>query len=200
MNRAACVPLIGAAILASAIPTSPGLAAPPEAPATVSVTPDPQGSSGIVHGQVDINAPPETVWKVMVDCARLPQLMVDVKSCRVLQRDPAGRWDMREQISKGSILPSVRIVMRSDFDEPRSVKFHRTDGDFKVLEGQWLLEPLDGGARTRVLYESRMTAPFAAPGPIVRAILRRDMPKTLDNLRTASESAPQTARIAETRP
>ena len=128
-----------------------------EAPPTVSVEPDPQGASGVIHAQVDINAPPQVVWAVMVDCARVPKLMVNVKYCHVLQRDPAGRWDLREQVTKSSLLPGVRTVMHSDYDAPHTVEFHRTDGDFKVLDGEWRLEPLDGGARTRVIYESRMS-------------------------------------------
>ena len=189
MTHVACAPLVGMALLALAVPAT---ATPAETAATVEVSPDPRGASGLIHAQVDINATPETVWKVMVDCARVPDLMVNVKYCKVLQRDPAGHWDLREQVTRASLLPGVRTVMHSDYDEPRSVKFHRTDGDFKILEGEWRLEPLDGGARTRVIYESRISAPFAAPGPIMRAVLRRDMPRTLDNLRDASEAKAMT--------
>jgi hypothetical protein len=121
----------------------------------------------------------------------VPKLMVNVQYCHVLQRDPGGRWDLREQVTRASLLPSVRTVMHSDYDEPRSVKFHRTDGDFKVLDGEWRLVPLDGGARTRVIYDSRMSSPFVAPSLIVRAVLRRDMPHTLNNLRDASEAQAQ---------
>jgi uncharacterized membrane protein len=167
-----------------------------EPPPVVSVQPDPQGASGLVHAEVDINAPPETVWKIMVDCDQTPKLMMNVKSCRVLQRDPGGRWDLREQITKGSLLPSVRIVMRSDYDEPRSVRFHRTDGDIKVLEGEWRLEALDGGARTRVIYDNRISAPFSAPGPIVRPLMRSDMTHTLNNLRNVCEIRASGPKVA----
>jgi ribosome-associated toxin RatA of RatAB toxin-antitoxin module len=156
-------------------------------PPQVDVHPDGPGV-GAVQAHVDINASPEVVWKVLVDCERVPQLMVGVKYCRVLQHDPAGRWDLREQVTHASLLPGVRTVIRSDYDEPSTVRFHRTDGDFKVLEGEWRLEALDGGARTRVSYQSRMSTPFSAPGPIVRAVLRSAMPRTLDNLRDACEA------------
>ena len=160
-----------------------------EPPATVTVAADPRGAAGIVHGQVDIAAPRSLVWLVLIDCARVPSLMVNVKYCRVLERDPAGRWDVREQATKASLLPGVRTVLRSDYAPPHTVVFHRTDGDFKVLEGEWRLEPIDGGAGTRVFYESRMSSPVAAPSFLVRAVLRSDLPKTLENLRTASEAA-----------
>lgn len=176
------------AALAAALPL---LAATPvfatEPAPIVSVTADPLGSAGVIHGQVDIAAPRALVWAIMIDCARAPVLMVNVKYCHVLSRDPAGRWDVREQVSKASLLPSVRIVMRSDYDAPHTVQFHRTDGDFKVLEGEWRLEPLDGGSGTRVFYLSRMSTPFAAPGFLMRAAIRSSLPATLENLRKASE-------------
>jgi len=168
-----------------ALAAAPAFAAEP-AP-IVSVTPDPLGAAGVIHGQVDIGAPRAVVWAIMTDCARTASLMINVKYCHVLQRDPAGRWDVREQVSKASLLPSVRVVMRSDFDAPHTVQFHRTDGDFKILEGEWRLEPLDGGGRTRVFYVSRMSAPFAAPGFLMRAALRTDLLATLVNLRKAGE-------------
>jgi uncharacterized membrane protein len=177
---------------AAALAALPWLAASPaiaaEAAPIVSVAPDPLGSAGVIHGQVDVDAPRAVVWAVMIDCARAPSLLVHVKSCQVLSRDPGGRWDVREQVTRASILPAVRVVMRSDYDAPHRVAFHRTDGDFKVLEGEWRLEPLDGGARTRVFYTSRMSAPFAAPGFLIRAALRTDMPTTLENLKKASET------------
>ena len=154
----------------------------------VSVTADPRGAAGVIHGQVDIAAPRTLVWSVMIDCARAAALMVNVKYCHVLSRDPAGHWDVREQVTRASLLPGVRIVMRSDYDAPHSVAFHRTDGDFKILEGEWRLEPLDGGTRTRVYYLSRMSAPFAAPAFLMRAAIRASLPATLENLRKASEA------------
>jgi len=170
----------------SALAAMPAFAAEP-AP-IVSVTPDAHGAAGVIHGQVDIDAPRAVVWSIMIDCARAAALMINVKYCHILQRDPAGRWDVREQATRASLLPSVRIVMHSDYDAPHTVQFHRIDGDFKVLEGEWRLEPLDGGARTRVFYESRMSSPFIAPGFVARAVLRADLPATLENLRKASEA------------
>jgi carbon monoxide dehydrogenase subunit G len=168
-----------------------GLAAPAAAsvPPQIQVTTDAATSAGVVHGAVEIDAPPAVVWRVIIDPANTARLMTGVKSCKVLQRDPAGRWDVREQVSKAGLLPSVRIVMRTDYLPTTLIRFHRTDGDVKVLDGEWRLTPLDGGTHTRVDYDSRVVSPFPAPAMIVRAILRKDMPQTLANLREASEAA-----------
>jgi hypothetical protein len=79
-------------------------------------------------------------------------------------------------------------VMRSDYQPYSLIRFHRTDGDIKQLDGQWRLAPLNGGSRTALTYDSRVTSPFPAPAVIVRSVLRRDMTQTLANLRDASEA------------
>ena len=143
----------------------------------------------VVAASDDIDAPPAVVWRMVVDPDSAVRMVANTKSCRVLQRDPAGRWDVREQVSKGGILPGVRVVIRSDYSPPYLVRFHRVDGDLKVLEGEWRLTPLDGGTRTHLAYASRLVSPFPAPAVIVRTVLRKDMPQTLANVRDASERA-----------
>ena len=143
---------------------------------------DPGGASGIIHAAVDIDAPPEVVWDLVVDCALAPYMAVNLKSCRVLGAAPNGSWDLREHVSRGPWPPSVRSVFRSDYDRPRSISFHRVGGDLRTLEGGWRLTPLAGG-RTRVQYECRVSAPFAVPGPIARMVLRRAAMRALLALR-----------------
>ena len=176
-------------VAALALIAAPALAAPGEPGAVVDVTSDGHGASGTVHGVVEIAAPRATVWRILVDCAGAHLLMVNLKSCRVTRENLAAHWDEREQISRGSLLPGIRTVVHSDYDAPRQVSFYRVSGDLKLLEGEWRLESLDGGTRTRVTYDSRITPSFIAPGPIVRAVLRHDMPLTLNNLRDACEAA-----------
>lgn len=154
----------------------------------VQVLPDPDGASGLIRGVVEVNASPEVVWQVLIDCGLAPRMVRSLKSCRILDRDPAGRWDVREHISRTGLLPSVRSVFRSDYDPPRRIHFYRVGGELKRLDGEWRLVPLDGGRRTRVLYENRASAPFSIPGPIARIALRRDVPEALTALRRQAEA------------
>jgi hypothetical protein len=151
--------------------------------AWLEVRPDPAGASGLMRAGLEIDAPPDTVWAVMLNCQLAPRMVSNLRSCRVLDRDPAGRWDIREEITRPMLLPPVRMVFRSDYDPPHGYAFHRTGGDLPVLEGEWRLQPLDGGRRTRVLYEGRAALPFAAPGPLARIVLRQEIAMALQGLK-----------------
>lgn len=135
------------------------------------------GGVGVIRAAIEIAAPPQTIWDVVVDCSLAPKMVADLKSCRVLDRDPAGRWDLREHISRAFPLPPVRSVFRSDYDPPRRVRMKKAGGEMRVLEGEWRLEPR--GDKTLVIYENRVALPFAVPPPIARAGLRRAVPKAL---------------------
>jgi uncharacterized membrane protein len=136
----------------------------------------------VILGAIDVPAPIEAVWAVITDCDLAPKMVASLKSCRIVERDPDGRWEVREQVSKGGLIPSVRSVFRSDFEKPRRIRFHRVGGDIAVLEGQWRLDPQPDG-EVRVTYENRVAAPFHVPGPIARAILRHVVPMALLALR-----------------
>lgn len=153
----------------------------------VEVRPDPDGYSGQVRAAIDIAASRETIWTLMLDCDAAIRMVANLKSCRVLERDPQGRFDVREQVSRAAFLPSVRSVYRSDYERPYRIRFHRTGGDMKVLEGEWRLEPRRDGVR--VTYDARAAAPFAVPGWIARAALRHDVPAALVALRGEAQAA-----------
>jgi len=147
----------------------------------VEVRPGPDGSSGVISAAIDVAAPEAVVWAVMTDCDLAPRMVPKLKSCRILERDPQGRWDIREEVTRATFTPSVRMVYREDFEPTHRMSFHRTGGDLKVFEGQWRLEP--HGDEVRVTYEAHVAAPFAVPGWVARLALRHDVPQALLALR-----------------
>jgi hypothetical protein len=147
----------------------------------------PQGV-GLIHGAVDIDAPPRVVWRVMTDCRETPKLIASADPCRVLSPGPG--WDVREQVTRGGLfLPTIHNIYHSEYQPFSLIRFHRVGGDLKVEEGEWRLEPLDGGRATRVIYVNRVAANILAPAVLVRAGLRNDTPKVLLNLRRESMAA-----------
>jgi hypothetical protein len=170
-------------------PTKEALAQAQAGKVWFTVTPDPQGAAALSRAVVDIDAPPAIVWKVMMDCSAAARIMPSNRGCRLLERDPGGKWNIREHIIKTPLMPKVRNVFREDLDPQRRMTITRLEGDMKVLAGDWRLEPLSGGKRTRVIQEMRMQPGFSAPAGLVRQFVRGEISAGMANLRTESEAA-----------
>jgi hypothetical protein len=184
--------LVAVAVLAAtrAMAWEPGTDAQPTlraGGAYADVDAEPEGV-GLIHGVVDIPAPPRVVWRVMTDCRETPKLIASAAPCRVLSSGPG--WDVREQVTRGGLfVPTIHNIYHSDYQPFTLIRFHKVGGDLKVEDGEWRLEPLNGGRATRVIYINRIAANILAPAALVRAGLRNDTPKVLMNLRRESMAA-----------
>lgn len=148
---------------------------------------DPDKVSARVEAAIDIAATPQQVWRTMTDCRNAYKLIDNLRSCRIVQGDMAKGWDVREHISKTAILPSSRVVFRSDYTPYSVIRFHLVEGDLKVEQGEWRLIPLRGGAATRVVYQNRLALNIAVPQGLLVDGLRKGMPKGMMKLRTLCE-------------
>lgn len=147
------------------------------------VSPDPDGTAGIVRGRVDIEAPPAVVWSVILDCRRARRMAPNVKSCKVVDRADDGSWDIREMVVAPPLVPKVRSVFRSSYEPVRRITFKCAGGDVKLCEGEWRLTPLPSGG-TRVHYTNRAASPYPAiPAGLTRDAMRNDMVRALKALR-----------------
>jgi uncharacterized membrane protein len=139
---------------------------------------------GQIQAAIDIAAPAKLVWTVMNDCNAVSKIVLSMTSCKILSADPRHNWDVREQITKGSLfVPTIRNVVRNDYQPYTLIRFRKAGGDLKEEEGEWRLEPLNGGVATRVIYVNRVAANITAPAPLVREGMKRDTAKVLVNLR-----------------
>ena len=151
---------------------------------------DPSGRGGAVRAMIDIAAPPQAVWSTILDCERAARMTPSVKRCTVLSRDAGGRAELREHVVKWSfLLPALHSTSRLTLEPYRRIAFRCEGGDIKDCEGQWRLEPLEGGKATRVTYENRATAPFGMPNGLAALAMRRDVPAALRALRRESVAA-----------
>jgi uncharacterized protein YndB with AHSA1/START domain len=150
----------------------------------VQVHVDEAEDAAAVAAAIDIRAAPEVVWAVMTDCERAPRFVPDLVSCRVLERDPAGAWDVREHmIDWAWFMPTIRNVFRSDYEPNRRLRFKRIAGDLMRSEGEWRLEPRDGGKATRLHYMALIAPSSLVPPSMALSSVRSDVPKVLEALR-----------------
>lgn len=149
----------------------------------VVLTPAPGDDATQIHAAIDIPAPPNVIWSIMTDCAHAVRFVPGLESCRVLERDPQGRWEIREhEISWMWFLPRVRSVFRADYDPPKRLQFRRIAGTLKRNDGEWRLTGLAGGG-TRVSYDAIIAVSIPVPDFMVEDALKRDIAKVLRQLK-----------------
>jgi hypothetical protein len=143
---------------------------------------DPDKVSARVQAAIDIPVSPEKVWRTMTDCKNSYRL-ANLKSCKILQGDMAKGWDVREHVTKGGLIPSMRIVFRSDYTAYTDIRFRLVEGDLKVQQGEWRLVSMKNGTATRLLYDNRLALNLAVPQNLLADGLKKSTPKALTNLR-----------------
>jgi uncharacterized protein YndB with AHSA1/START domain len=122
-------------------------------------------SAADVTATFDIAAAPDVVWKTLTDCEHATSFMPKLISCKILEKGPADRWEIREHVLNGGLFrPRIRNVFRADFTKDRKLEFHKVGGDWKKSEGSWTLSPVDGGKGTHVVYHTEV----AIDGPVPR--------------------------------
>jgi Polyketide cyclase / dehydrase and lipid transport len=150
----------------------------------VDVRADPQGATGLITATIDIQAPPQLLWAVMLDCNRSKRITPALKVCRVREKSSDGLSDVREHVVQWVWpLPAVRSVFASQYRPFEQIRFQRIEGDLEFLEGTWQLGPIREGRSTRLTYTARITPGWPVPGALVRSALESDIPKTLSALR-----------------
>lgn len=132
-----------------------------------------------VRATMEIAASPAVVYAVLTDCERAPQIVPNLESCRIVQRDPAGRYDIRESVISVMLLPRIRTISRNDFEPPKRIKFKRISGDMRISEGEWRLEPLASSKATRLQYSGLFAPDFSVPGFLIENAAARDFPAWL---------------------
>ncbi len=81
------------------------------------------------------------------------------------------------------LLPTTTYVFRAEYQEFSRIDFKKVSGELKELEGTWILEPINDGQNTYVIYSVYLDPGFFVPQWLVRHILRGDLPELLMALR-----------------
>lgn len=134
---------------------------------------DPGDGTRGLRAELDISAPISVVWAVLVDCDTAAQHVPGMKSCKVLEQDRGGLWDIREHRVKLPWFPLVlRNVVRSDYEPLARLRYQKAHLDGQRLDGEWRLTPINGGTATRIVYVGYLTGVLPIPELILRAYVR----------------------------
>jgi carbon monoxide dehydrogenase subunit G len=163
------------------------MAASGQSEPAVTIGHDEERDAMVVHAAIDIGARPATVWAVITDCDRAPKFVPNMESCRIVERDPKDRWQVRETVLNIMLLPRIRSLSRLEFDKGRRIAFKQAGGgDMRIAEGEWRLEPLQKGKATRLRYDAVLALNMAVPHFLVENVANRDVPALMKNIERES--------------
>ena len=174
-----------AALALLAVLSAPVAAAAESEPA-VAISHDQARDAMVVHASIEIDAPPATVWAVIADCDRAPKFIPNMESCRIIEREPKDRWQVRETVLNVMLLPRIRSVSRLEFENGRRISFKKAGGDMRIAEGEWRVEPLEKGKATRLRYDAVLATNITAPRFMIENIASRDIPTLMKNIERES--------------
>jgi len=152
----------------------------------VTVSLDAAEQSGSAGASVRIHARREVVWSLITSCTEALHLVPGLVGCDVMETAPDRSWQrIRHVMDYSWYLPKLTYEIRAAYDAPSRVSIERLSGDLRILRGSWVLQ--GEGDNTIARYNVDLAPGFWVPHWIVRAALRRDLPKMLRALRTRAE-------------
>jgi Polyketide cyclase / dehydrase and lipid transport len=152
----------------------------------VAVSLDAAQQSGSANASVRIRAPREVVWALITSCAEALHLVPGLVSCDVVETAPDGSWQrIRHVLDYSWYVPKLTYEIHASYEPPARVSIERTSGDLRILRGSWSLQ--SDGDYTVAHYAVDLAPGFWVPHWLVRAALRRDLPKMLRALRARAE-------------
>jgi len=138
---------------------------------------------------VEIDAPATAIWEVLKACEISPEYVPNVQSCTKLEELDGGRAELFKQTIKPVFfLASFEHVFRLDFTPYTRIDVNRVSGPIAHLQGTWWLLP-QGNGRILLVYELALDPGMPIPRFLVRATLKRDLPKVLAAVRERAEAA-----------
>ncbi len=137
----------------------------------------------------EVDAPATAIWDVLKACEISPEYVPDIQSCKKLEELDGGRADLFVQTIKPIFfLPTFEHVFRLDYTPYTRIDVNRVSGPIAHLHGTWWLVPEDNG-RILLVYEFELDPGMPIPRFMVRATLRRDLPKVITAVRERAEAA-----------
>ena len=138
---------------------------------------------------VEVDAPATAIWDVLKACEIAPEYVPNVQSCRKLEELDGGRADLFVQTIKPIFfMPTFEHVFRLDYVPYTRIDVNRVSGPIAHMQGSWWLLP-QNEERILLVYELSLDPGMPIPRFLVRATLKRDLPKVLAAVRERAEAA-----------
>ena len=137
----------------------------------------------------EVDAPAAAIWDVLRACEVAPEYVPNVVSCRKVEEVDDGRGEIFVQTIKPIFfMPTFEHVFRLDYTPHARIDVSRVSGPIEHMQGTWWLLLQDSG-RILLVYELELDPGMPIPRFMVRATLKRDLPKVIAAVRERAEAA-----------
>ncbi len=136
---------------------------------------------------LEIDAAPETIWRVLTACEVSPEYVPHVQRCERIETVDGGRAELFvQEVKPAFFLPSFEHVFRLDYEPYEHIDVSRVSGPLNHMHGTWDLIEQESGT-TLLVHSFAVDPGMPIPRFIVRARLRNDMPEVLKVVRERAE-------------
>lgn len=127
---------------------------------------------------------PAEVWSVLVDFEARPRFMPHLETVELLRSDGNRIW-LRQEFDIA--FTRVRMTLIQTLDPRRGEIAWLLDpaaqNDIADTRGSWQIAPLEAGARTLLVYRTRLETGRAVPAFVERILSRRSLPGAVEAVR-----------------
>ncbi|MGF1458275.1 MAG: SRPBCC family protein [Leptolyngbyaceae cyanobacterium] len=145
-----------------------------------------QGRHRRISASISIPCSVEQLWEILTDYERLADFIPNLTVSRCIEKSETRT--LLEQVGTQCFLNMqfcARVVLDMVEQFPHRIGFSMIEGDFKLFEGAWYLQPdaTSSEEQTRLLYEVTICAPRAIPTVLIERHLKRDLTQNLQAIR-----------------
>lgn len=133
-----------------------------------------------------IEATPDAIMKVITDFASYPEWAANIRDVEIRESDGEGRPKLVWYDVDARIM-DMKYVLAYEYHGTDRLTWSLAEGaEIKKLEGEYRLEPEDGG--TRVHYTLEVDVAFPLPGFLKKRATKQIMDTSLGDLRERVEA------------
>jgi len=147
------------------------------------------GVTGVI-GKIYIDAPPEHIWMAITDYDNQKNFVPKLIDSGLISDN--GREQVMFETGKTGVLffrKTVHIKLKVSGEHGKRLTFRQIDGDFKIYQGEWVIESVPNGRGSMLTFRAEIKPDFFAPPLFVRNVQEKDLPMVLAAMKKRAESA-----------
>ncbi len=136
-----------------------------------------------------IDAPPDEVWPILIDCANYKNSMPRIVDSEAVSKTGDARKGVTQcKVTADMPFPISDLVSTTEaIHHVEGTHYERTwsllKGDYKSVTGSWVLDPIGDGTKTMATYKIHAEPKLALPDAIISAAQTGALPKVIARIR-----------------